>query len=181
MTKRDEIQFVSRDVAFVDHSVIAYPQAKLRPSLQAVMRKIWQLITQVTDPVFDSILHRARQAEEDRIKLARVDFGRLTHTRSAPPNTHLTGPQVGLAALDAGDELRRECRLIFEKIGEPILQSQSFLPGQLPDFSFEDFKMTHDRRLGYGRCRSRDESDGVGRTGSGRYLLQFRSDLTADL
>jgi hypothetical protein len=41
--------------------------------------------------------------------------------------------------------------------------------------------MTHDRRLGYGRCRSRDESDGVGRTGSGRYLLQFRSDLTADL
>ena len=164
MTDRDEIQFVSRDTEFVDHPVITHPQTKLRSSLQAVVRPIRQLISQMSDSVLNSILRRARQAEENRIELARVDLGRLTHTESTPLGTCLTGSQVGLAALDAGDELRRKRDLVFEKIGEPILQAQSILPGQFPDFSFEDFKLAHDFSVVRGRQGSR-EGD---LTGSGR-------------
>jgi len=64
MTKRDEVQLVSRNAEFVYHSEIAHPQAKLRTSLQAVMRKICQTASQASNPVFEPILHRPRQAEK---------------------------------------------------------------------------------------------------------------------
>ena len=82
-----------------------------------------------------------------------------------------------MAALDAGDELRRKRDLVFEKIGEPILQAQSILPGQFPDFSFEDFKLAHDFSVVRGSQGSREgDLTGLGRNeASGEGWLAMRA------
>ena len=53
----------------------------------------------------DPALNLWRQTEENGIKLAGVNFRRLVHGTSGFAHPHTALTQVGLAALDARDEL----------------------------------------------------------------------------
>jgi len=67
----------------------------------------------------------------------------LVHGASglAPPHTALA--QVGLATLDARDELLVQFGLVFEVIRQPILKLQGFFGRQLPHFSLDGFELAH--------------------------------------
>jgi hypothetical protein len=66
---------------------------------------------------------------------------------SGVANPHTPPAQVGLAALDACDELRIQSGLVFGVIRQPILERQGLLTWQLPHLSFAGFELAHRDRF----------------------------------
>jgi hypothetical protein len=143
MAERDEGEFIPPEVKGVDDPVIADAQAKLGSPLQAVMRKVFQVASQLPNPGFQAGRPGRRKPEENRVELAGVNLRGLFHGPSASVDTYFALAQIGLAALDAGDKLRIKFSLVFEVIGKPILKLQR-LPGwQLANFRYDGFKVAH--------------------------------------
>jgi hypothetical protein len=106
MTERDEYKFVSPDIEGGNNAVIAHAESKLRTPLQANVRKFVQPSAQFPDVCQNPSLCLRRKTKEDTIKLAGIDLRCLAHEASGLLHPHLAITQVGLAALDARDELR---------------------------------------------------------------------------
>ena len=70
--------------------------------------------SQFADVGQNSALNLRRETKENGIKLPGVAFGGLTHSASALVNPSTALTQVGLAALNAGDELGIQVSLVFE-------------------------------------------------------------------
>jgi hypothetical protein len=107
------------------------------------VRKILQPPAYLAYACLDPALNLWRKTEENGIKLAGVDFRGLLHGPSVLPNTHAALSQVGLATLDARNELRIQFGLVFEVIRQPILKLQGLLGRQLPHLSLDGFELAH--------------------------------------
>ena len=66
---------------------------------------------------------------------------RLSHGALVFASPHTALAQVGLAALDAGDEVWMQVGRGFEVISETILKLHGLLGRQLPHLGFNGFKL----------------------------------------
>jgi hypothetical protein len=153
MAKRDEKEFISADIAGVDDAVVTHAESEFRAALETGVGKIVQPPAQFADARQNSILNVCGKTEENRIELAGVDLRGLTHGMSNFSDPHTALSQVGLAALDASDELRIQIGLIFEVIGQPILKLNGLAGRKLPHFSFDGFKLAHAGNLPLAACQ----------------------------
>ena len=74
---------------------------------------------------------------------SREQISGLVHGASDLATPHTALAQVGLAALDARDELRIQFSLVFEVIRQPILKLHGLFGRQLPHLSFDGFELAH--------------------------------------
>ncbi len=143
MAERDEVKLVSPEIEPVNDPIIPNAQAKLRAALQTMMREIFQPLSQVPDSSLDPRPHVRRQFKQNRVELARVNLSSLIHVPLIAANADPALAQIFLPAFNAGDKLWIQFSLVFQVIGEPVLQLPGLIPRQVPDLSFDGFEFAH--------------------------------------
>ena len=107
------------------------------------MREALQPSPQIPKLDLNPLLEVRGQTEEDGVEFAGVKLRGLVHGGSAFADARPALAQVGLAAFDAGDELRVEFGLIFKVVGQPVLKLQDIGAWQMPHLGFNGFQFAH--------------------------------------